>query len=85
MRRSHDPPRSQPCLARVDGRVCFGVLWQVAAREWRCTEGHTMWGTANVLRSEPWPADRPHVPWFARLRARIFGRSKSAHNGGSGL
>jgi hypothetical protein len=29
-------------------------------------------------------AESAHVPWFARVRARIFGRTKSVHNGGTG-
>ena len=49
--------RPQPCLTRIDGETCHGVLVPVGeGREWRCTEGHTMWG-AGALRSTPWPAD----------------------------
>jgi hypothetical protein len=70
----------QPCLTRRQGVVCRGTLLPVTAREWRCTEGHSMWGTALVMRSEPWPADRPHRPWFARLRDHIFGRSRVVHS-----
>lgn len=72
--------KPRPCLTRINGVTCHGTLLPVTAREWRCTEGHTMWGT-SALRSQPWPADRPHRPWFARLRARIFGRSNSVHPG----
>jgi hypothetical protein len=40
------------------------------------------WRKANPALDGPRPPR--HAPWFARLRARIFGRSKSVHNGGSG-
>lgn len=74
--------RPQPCLTRREGVVCHGTLLPAAHRQWECTEGHTMWGNAGVLRSEPWPPDLPYVPWFARLRDRIFGRKNTTASGG---
>jgi hypothetical protein len=43
------------------------------------------WSVDFPVRSEACCSDclpRPHVPWFARLRTHIFGRSKSVPSGG---
>lgn len=50
-------PKPKPCLTFMGKAPCPGTLLPITDRKWRCTEGHTMYGT-SALKSEPWPLDR---------------------------